>query len=148
MHILEMDVQLTLDKKVVVHHDGSLLRITGVDRKVSEMDYEDLPPLLDVISGPFPGQSYTKKPGIDDGKIPLLREVFEVSQNIPINIDLKGGDAELMFEVYKLIVEYKREDITYFGDMNEKRNVRAQEMGKDVGIRTFASIGYTFWTVI
>mmetsp|Transcript_17476 Transcript_17476/g.19646 ORF Transcript_17476/g.19646 Transcript_17476/m.19646 type:complete len:105 (+) Transcript_17476:483-797(+) len=63
---------------------------------------------------------------------------------MPFNIDLKGGNEELLFEVYKLIKEYQREEITYFGDMNEKRNMKAKEVGEDVGIRTFASIGYTF----
>lgn len=67
---------------------------------------------------------------------------------MPMNIDLKGGDNVLMFEVYKLIMEYQREDITYFGDMNEKRNRQAQEMGRDVGIRTFASIKFTIWTIV
>lgn len=65
-----------------------------------------------------------------------------------MNIDLKGGSNELMFEVYKLIIEYQREHITYFGDMNEKRNRQAQEMGREAGVRTFASIKYTILTCV
>lgn len=67
---------------------------------------------------------------------------------MPMNIDLKGGSEELMFEVYKLILEYQRQDITYFGDMNEARNRQAQKMGADEGIRTFASIKYTILTCV
>ena len=143
MHILEMDVQLTQDKQVVVHHDPTLERVTGVNRKVSEFDYDELPPALEEVHMHFDFAIYRQKPGIDDGKIPLLRDVFIQNPGIPINIDLKGGDEELMHEVYKLIIEFQRENITYFGDMDESRNLIAKKMGEDAGIRTFASIKYT-----
>ena len=44
---MELDVQLTRDGKLVVHHDGSLRRVCGVDRQVHEVDYADLPLLPD-----------------------------------------------------------------------------------------------------
>lgn len=143
MHLLEMDVQLTKDKLVVVHHDPSLERLTGVDRKVSEFNYDELPRCKEEVKMHFGFETYSLKPGIDDGRIPLLRDVFRENPNIAINIDLKGGSDELMHEVYKLIIEFQREEITYFGDMNETRNMRAQRMGADAGVRTFASIKYT-----
>mmetsp|Transcript_6976 Transcript_6976/g.7809 ORF Transcript_6976/g.7809 Transcript_6976/m.7809 type:complete len:121 (+) Transcript_6976:474-836(+) len=65
-----------------------------------------------------------------------------------MNIDLKGGSEEQIEEVYNMIRKYKREEITYYGDTNEKINKIAQEMGKDAGIRTFASISYTLMTVV
>ena len=143
---MEMDVQLTRDKQVVVHHDKSLVRLTGLDKEVNEINYADIPRCLEETELHFRQGIYKLKPGIDDGKIPLLKDVFEQNPEMTMNIDLKGGDQELMFEVYKLIVEYQREHITFFGDMNEKRNRKAQEMGKDAGVRTFASISYTFLT--
>ena len=127
MHILEMDVQLTKDKQVVVHHDDTLQRVTGVDRRVSDFDYNELPSALEEVPMHFGFEVYKQKPGIDDGKIPLLRDVFIQNSGIPINIDLKGGDEELMHEVYKLIIEFHRENITYFGDMDEKRNLIAKK---------------------
>lgn len=39
---IEMDVQLTKDKIAVVVHDYDLLRIAGVDKKVSDCTYEEL----------------------------------------------------------------------------------------------------------
>lgn len=103
---------------------------------------------MDEVNLPHGEGTYKLKPGIDDYKIPLLRDVFTAVPELAMNIDLKGGTAEQCFEVYKMIVEFQREDITYFGDMNEKKNLVAQEMGKDAGIRTFASIWYTIRTVL
>ena len=46
MQMVEFDVHLTRDKKVVVFHDGDLLRMTGVKGHVNNVNYADLPPLL------------------------------------------------------------------------------------------------------
>ena len=43
MHMFELDIQETKDHRLVVHHDSSLLRTTGMDSKVSEVEYKDLP---------------------------------------------------------------------------------------------------------
>ena len=47
--MLELDVRLTKDGKVVVAHDESLYRLTGQPKNVSETNYEDFPPLLEFI---------------------------------------------------------------------------------------------------
>ena len=143
-----MDVQSTKDKQVVVHHDKTLLRLTGLDEPVSNINYDEIPKCLEEVELPFGESTYVQKPGIDDGKIPLLKDVFRDNPGVAMNIDLKGGDSEQLFEVYKLITEYQREKITYFGDMNEKKNRKAEEMGKDAGIRTFRSISGTLFTIV
>lgn len=51
--MLELDCHLTKDKQVVVCHDHKLLRATGLDKKISELDYKDLPPLLPTIPVDF-----------------------------------------------------------------------------------------------
>mmetsp|Transcript_442 Transcript_442/g.424 ORF Transcript_442/g.424 Transcript_442/m.424 type:complete len:157 (+) Transcript_442:268-738(+) len=103
---------------------------------------------MNEIRYPMGDGVYRLKPNIDDGKIPLLRDVFEEFPEMPMNIDLKGGSPEHLFEVYKMIVEFQREGITFFGDMNNKKNIKAQEMGKDAGIGSFSSLWYTTRTVL
>lgn len=38
--MLEVDVHMTADKQVVVSHDNNLSRISGVDCKISDLNYE------------------------------------------------------------------------------------------------------------
>lgn len=57
--MLELDVRLTKDGQVVVYHDASLLRLTGMDTSIASVDYDSLPILnetvaIDTIPGKFP----------------------------------------------------------------------------------------------
>ena len=40
MDMLELDCQITKDKEIVVAHDNHLLRVTGVDAKISELEFK------------------------------------------------------------------------------------------------------------
>lgn len=72
---MEFDLQLTKDKQVVVHHDASIKRSCGVDRKVAEMTYEEL-------------QEY-RLFGTEE-TVPLFREVLSVLDGrTPLIIELK-----------------------------------------------------------
>lgn len=41
--MFELDVCLTKDKRLVVHHDSNLGRTCGVAQEIAELDYKDLP---------------------------------------------------------------------------------------------------------
>lgn len=45
--MIELDICLTKDKKIVVCHDPNLKRLCGVDREVNSFNYDELPPLLE-----------------------------------------------------------------------------------------------------
>lgn len=47
--MLELDCHLTKDGEVVVSHDQNLLRSTGVDKNISELNYKDLPLLKQCL---------------------------------------------------------------------------------------------------
>ena len=51
--MLEMDCHLTKDKQVVVAHDVSLLRNTGHDVAIKDMEYKQLPLLKTRINIDF-----------------------------------------------------------------------------------------------
>ena len=127
----------------MVHHDYDISRLTGVDAPVSELNFEELPLAQDEISINMGIQRYALQ-SEDDARIPLLRDVFKDFPEMPMNIDMKGSNDEAIQKVYDLIVEFQREDITFWGDMNENLNLRIKEKGQNRGIRTFSSIKYTF----
>ena len=75
---IELDLQLSSDKRIMVFHDASLKRMCGVDKKVSECTFEELKAtkLLD--------SEYTVPAFVDvlravNGKVPLLIELKGVT---------------------------------------------------------------------
>lgn len=71
---VELDVQFTADRQIVVFHDNTLTRICGVDRRVDEMTYAELQSLQLLGS---------------DQYIPLLDEVLEVLVDVPLLCEFK-----------------------------------------------------------
>jgi len=113
--MLELDVRLTKDKQVVVHHDENLLRLTGVNANLRSLNYAELPTrFLDTIAVTFSPDNQMKTTDFDT-HIPLLEEVFRTFPEIPINIDLKDSDEVLIDKVYELIKRYKRENLVVWG---------------------------------
>jgi len=71
---IELDVHLTLDGHLVVHHDRSLRRLCGADGNIDEMSLADLAAfcLQDTEEG-IPSLSQVL--ALIDGKVPLLIEM-------------------------------------------------------------------------
>lgn len=93
---IELDVQLTKDKKVVVFHDADLKRSSGIDRRVLDIEYEELKEIQ--VFG--------------TGRIPLFSEVLELTEKgLPIIVEIKSeGGREWVNETcllaYGLLKDY------------------------------------------
>lgn len=73
---MEMDVQITKDDRLVVFHDDSLLRMTGVDRKIWDCTYEELTQF--TLAG-------------TEEKIPLFTDFLKlVAGQVPLIIEIKN----------------------------------------------------------
>lgn len=98
---VELDVQLTKDKQIVVSHDANLRRIAGIDKNISDLTYDELQQI--EISKSYPNV-----------RIPLLSEVFKwgILNNISFNVELKPYDNEtsLVEKTIELILKYHLED--------------------------------------
>lgn len=97
---IELDVQLTSDNEVVVMHDASAYRTTGVDKKICDMTLEEVKQL---DAGSFFGEEYAGE------QVPTLREVLElVNGRVLLNIEIKsaGASIRLVEKVIELIQEY------------------------------------------
>lgn len=91
---IELDVQFSKDKKVVVFHDDDLKRACGVDKKVCELDYAELSELTLFDT---------------DKKIPLFTEVLRmIKGQVPLIVELKTGsnNNELCEKVYSILKHY------------------------------------------
>ena len=91
---IELDVQLSCDKTVMVFHDEALTRMTGVEKKLKELDRAELQSLS--LAG-------------SDQTIPTLSEVLAlVNGRVPLLIELKGEDtnAELCPHLASLLEGY------------------------------------------
>lgn len=72
---VELDVQLTADRQVVVFHDNDLKRMCGVDSRVDELTYAQLRDLRLLDS---------------DEHIPLLSEVLEILNGCTLLCEFKA----------------------------------------------------------
>ncbi len=102
---IELDVQQTKDKQIVVSHDTNLNRVTGINKDIIDMNYSEIKKL---DAGSFFDMKFKGE------KIPLLKEVLEFAKknNIRLNIELKPTGKEKDFEkqVVDLIKEYNFQD--------------------------------------
>ena len=68
---IELDVQLTGDGKLIVHHDGNTARVCGRDAVIRTTPYGDLPPLPD--GSPIP--TFSDVLALVRGRAPLIVEI-------------------------------------------------------------------------
>jgi glycerophosphoryl diester phosphodiesterase len=126
-----MDIQLTKDKRPVVCHDINLQRLCGVDKNVSDLNYDELPRIQSTIDLHFSSLQYTSD--ISDSMIiPLLEDVMEAFPKAAFNMELKNDDQELKVEVLRLIRKYKRESLTIWGNVKEQQNLIMKAMAPDI----------------
>ncbi|GFQ92850.1 lysophospholipase D GDPD1 [Trichonephila clavata] len=128
--MLEIDLHLTKDEKVVVSHDNNLLRVTGVDVNISDSNYKDLP-LLKRDIGLNKGESLLPD---KEKKIPLLKEVFEKFPQVAINIDIKVNNDTLITKVNELIKEYNRENLTVWGNFSNDVTKKCYNLNPQIPI--------------
>ena len=99
---IELDVQQTKDRQIVVSHDTNLARVTGVNKDIIDMNYSEIEK-LDA------GSFFNKK--FKGEKIPLLKEVLQYAKdnNIRLNIELKptGNEKDFEKQVVDLIKKYE-----------------------------------------
>ena len=111
--MLDLNVQLSADGVLVVHHDDSVDRATDGTGLVADLTYDELFALddaywftADCVCTDQPAEAYVHRgvrtgevappPGYtaDDFAIPTLRALIERWPDIPLNIEIKGeGDA-------------------------------------------------------
>ncbi|MCH4160041.1 MAG: glycerophosphodiester phosphodiesterase [Bifidobacterium sp.] len=101
---IELDLQLTKDGHVVVVHDDNLLRVAGVNRRISDLTYAQLCRIPLFPSPAKAGDDHVEGltdqiPDSQDDQqyaqyVPLLTEVLNVVDGrVPLIVEYKMGDS-------------------------------------------------------
>lgn len=103
--VIELDVHLSADGKVVVLHDPSLVRLTGKIGYVSELSLNELKQLN--VAANFKGDS---RYGVQT--MPTLQEVYDlVSGKCGVNVEIKlGQDGKRYPGIEQKVVEIIRDN--------------------------------------
>ncbi len=94
---IELDLQLTKDKKVVVHHDADLKRSCGIDAKIADLNLGEL--------------SAYNLFGTDE-RIPTFEDaLFAIGRRVPIIVEIKNYQKanEICQLVMTILEEYSGE---------------------------------------
>ncbi len=82
--IIELDVHLSRDKEIIVIHDDTILKYTGINQKVKHLEFNYL---KDLDFGAW------FSPEFKGERIPTLQRVFEaIGVKIRYNIEIKKGE--------------------------------------------------------
>ena len=93
--IIELDVRILKDGKVVVFHDESLKRMTGIDKKIEEINSSELEEIHLLET---------------NQRIPLLEEVLDlINGQVSVIIELKSEnkDRKLEKETIRILKNYR-----------------------------------------
>lgn len=132
----EIDIQETKDKQLILLHDDSLKRITGLDKKVWEMTYEEIEE-LDA------GSSFGK--GYQGEKIPTLDEVLNFCLGrLDLNIEIKynGKNKGIVQRVIQVIRENHFEEHCVVTSMNYRFLEEIKETAPEIRTGYIMTMSY------
>lgn len=125
---IELDVHETKDGVIVVIHDDSLKRTTGVNKKIYDVTYDEI---KELDAGSYFGPDEKFK----ECRIPTLEEVMDYTKGkIKLNIEIKLSDKEphLVQKVAELIEKYEYLDECYVTSMNYKALTQIKEIDENI----------------
>ncbi len=135
--IIEIDVRQTKDGVLVLMHDESLLRTTGVDRLVGEVNY-------DFVAKLDPGSDFSEEYAGE--RVPTLQQAIEfaVENDLFYNIELKPEDyyAGYIENVVSLIEEYEFQDNCVVASMDCDALMKVKILNPDIKTVYIMSVAY------
>ncbi len=136
----ELDVQQTSDGEVIVMHDSSLKRTTGLDKEVWQVTWDEIKNLDN-------GSWFDKK--YQTVRIPTLEEVLKVCRGkIRLNIEIKpsGHDKNLEESVAKLLKEYHMRDSCVVSSLKYESLQKVKEADDSIETVYITSVSYGNFT--
>jgi lysophospholipase D len=138
--IIELDVWLTKDKRVVVFHDDCLCRMTNGSHTASipQMYFEELPDL----SPADPAQTHCTSAHSSEShwkRIPLLSDVLShLPPTMTVIIEFKMDSDRLINEVQRIIHQYDKQGYAYWFSLDEVVNCKLRKANPKIPTITSA----------
>ncbi|XP_029803317.1 lysophospholipase D GDPD3 isoform X3 [Suricata suricatta] len=140
---LELDCQLTQDGVVVVSHDKNLSRQSGVNRDMDSLDFKDLPLYKEELEVYFsPGQFAQGS----DRRMVCLEDVFRRFPRMPMSVEIKEDNEELINKVADLVRHFDRNEITIWASVNGSVMNKCRAANPEMPFSF--TIGRAFWMVL
>ncbi|MHA1902496.1 MAG: glycerophosphodiester phosphodiesterase [Candidatus Thorarchaeota archaeon] len=125
--VLETDVRLTSDNKLVLFHDDDLVRVTGLEGTVRDLTLDELEQVDmgyqftndDGKTFPFRGQGYS---------IVKLSDALEEYPDMRFNLDIKDDVVEAPELLADLITELGRETSVIVGSFHDRQLERFRRL--------------------
>lgn len=131
---IELDVQLTADKQLVVFHDKTLNRTTNGSGKISDYTYEEL---QQFSAGKWFRSEF------EDAKIMLLSDVLEfIGHKALLNIEIKniGNVNETVEKTVELVKKYGLTSSCYITSFSYKALKKVKEIEPKIKTALIANI--------
>ena len=149
--ILEIDVVKTKDGKWVVCHDKNIKRLTGLDKQVTGIDYDEIPPFKEVIEFEYYDNKPFKNVGYPQKKMDFMEDLFAKVKDQPLYMLVevrsendKNLDRDLE-EAVEISKKYGLKDRIVWGFTN--KSVKSSFKKKE-GLITYVSSGSVYLAII
>ncbi|XP_040319147.1 lysophospholipase D GDPD3 isoform X2 [Herpailurus yagouaroundi] len=140
---LELDCQLTRDGVVVVSHDKNLSRQSGVNRDVSSLDFEELPLYKEELEVYFSPGRFAHG---SDRHMVSLEDVFQRFPRMPMSVEVKEENEELINKIAGLVRHFDRNEITVWA--TEKSSVMKKCRAANPEMPFSFTIGRAIWLLL
>lgn len=136
---IELDVQMTSDGYIVVMHDASAYRTTGVARNITDMTYEEVKKL---DAGYWFSEKYRGE------RVPSFEEVLKLVKNSPVSIKLNveiksSADSSIAAgKVIELIKKYSMEQNCVITSFDYNALLAVKSMDEDIQTGYILSVAY------
>ena len=147
--MLEMDLRITKDGKVLVFHDDTLERTTNGKGKVCDHTYHEI---SELDAGYYFTNNKIFQYRDKEVKAPLLEDIFEQFPDTYVNIEIKDSNEEAVIAVLRIINKFSAQDRIIIGSGKCMQNRRIRHVIPDCGhylsevdVYLLASLGYHGW---
>lgn len=133
---IELDVQMTSDGYIVVMHDTSAYRTTGVLKNISDMTYEEV---RSLDAGYWFSEKYKGE------KVPSFEEVLKLAKGkVKLNVEIKSSSESetVAKKVVKLIQKYSMQDECVITSFDYDALIAVKNIDKDIQTGYILSVAY------